>query len=43
MKNFKKKISRSFDRGSKHYELNSNIQKKICIELISFYKNNQSK
>ena len=38
MKNFKKKISNSFDKGSKFYELNSNIQKKICIELISFYK-----
>ena len=38
MKNLKKKISNSFDRGSKFYELNSNIQKNICIELIDFYK-----
>ena len=31
MKNFKKKISDSFDRGSEYYELNSNIQKKhLC-------------
>jgi len=38
MKNFKKQISDSFDRGSEYYELNSNIQKNICIELLNFYK-----
>lgn len=38
MKNFKKKISNSFDRGSEYYELNSNIQKNICVELLNFYK-----
>ena len=36
---FEKKISRSFDRGSKFYEFNSDIQKNICLELINFYKN----
>ena len=38
MKNLKKKISDSFDKGSQYYELNSNIQKNICIELLNFYK-----
>ena len=38
MMNFKKKISYSFDRGSKFYESNSNIQKKICLDLVNFYK-----
>ena len=38
MKNFKKQISDSFDRGSEFYELNSNIQKNICVELLNFYK-----
>ena len=38
MMNFKKKISYSFDRGSKFYESNSNIQKKICVDLVKFYK-----
>ena len=33
-----KKISDSFDRGSEFYELNPNIQKNICIELLNFYK-----
>ena len=43
MKNFKKKICNSFDRGSKFYEANANIQKIICIELINFKKiNNQN-
>ena len=38
MKNFKKKISYSFDRGSKFYESNAKIQRTICIELLNFYK-----
>ena len=38
MKNLKKKISNSFDKGSKFYEANANIQKIICIELINFFK-----
>ena len=37
MINFKKKISYSFDRGSKFYESNANIQRTICIELLKFY------
>ena len=42
MKNFKKKISDSFDRGSEYYELNSNTQKNICVELLNFYKKYQN-
>ena len=38
MMNFKKKISYSFDRGSKFYESNAKIQRTICIELLKFYK-----
>ena len=38
MMNFKKKISYSFDRGSKFYESNAKIQRTICIELLNFYK-----
>ena len=38
MTNLKKKISNSFDRGSEFYESNSNIQKKICLDLVNFYK-----
>ena len=38
MKNFKKKISYSFDRGSKFNESNAKIQRTICIELLNFYK-----
>ena len=39
MKSLKKNITKSFDRGSNNYDLNAKIQKKICKQLISFFKN----
>ena len=39
MKSLKKNITESFDRGSSTYDINAKIQKKICKQLISFFKN----
>ncbi len=39
MKSLKKNIIESFDRGSSTYDINAKIQKKICKQLISFFKN----